>query len=53
VQPTPGEADINTKPKVPKGTGSPPITATSPIPADTISPCTRSEASSASISSSS
>jgi peptidylprolyl isomerase len=24
VQPTPGEADINTKPKVPKGTGSPP-----------------------------
>jgi peptidylprolyl isomerase len=24
VEPTPGEADINTKPKVPKGTGSPP-----------------------------
>jgi peptidylprolyl isomerase len=24
VQPTPGEADINKKPKVPKGTGSPP-----------------------------
>jgi peptidylprolyl isomerase len=24
VQPTPGEADINTKPKVPKGSGSPP-----------------------------
>jgi peptidylprolyl isomerase len=24
VKPTPGEADINTKPKVPKGTGSPP-----------------------------
>ena len=32
---------------------SPPITATSPMPAATISPCTSSEASSASISSSS
>jgi peptidylprolyl isomerase len=26
VQPTPGEADINKKPKVPKGSGSPPTT---------------------------
>jgi FKBP-type peptidyl-prolyl cis-trans isomerase len=26
VDPTPGEADINTKPKVPKGSGSPPTT---------------------------
>jgi peptidylprolyl isomerase len=26
VKPTPGEADINTKPKVPKGSGSPPTT---------------------------